>query len=502
MAHERLIKENVAPQGAAAIGVVQNGTVIGQIPLGTLAHSYGAKLFSFGLMSDVHINNGSGDYTAASQGRFEKALTFCQNQGVRFVAINGDVVVEQLKSEYAKYKEIIDKFSFPIYSTSGNHDMGRNFDYGTADGVEKSNMNSTNYVCTDANWAAYTANANNPLQTNLKLSFSITEDNKTFYFAFLPYKYYQKYPTYTQLAYTSDDISWLRGKMHSDGINFVFVHMPFADRAGNFGYYYSPERILRSSNASALKSIATDFPNSIFFCGHTHDAWELQGKSKIDTDNRNTLSTAGEIDSTKDANNYDANIFPCNGATRNAAWHTHIPSLYNARYYERLGESSEDHYSQFAIVDVYADCAIVKGCGFDNSNASSVVKFIPIAQYKLSFDSASSGGSTTTSSYIYETNKIIYGFVGETLDLGWTPEQYRRQDYSIFGASTTDTSVDNRISMSGSKMSFISTANKNWKYSICETVDGLSSSSNETGCWFWTYKSTSSNIKYKTIIAS
>lgn len=125
--------------------------------------------------------------------------------------------------------------------------------------------------------------------------------------------------------------------MTSTGFNFVYIHMPLPDRAGNWGYEYNTSRILRSSNLSKIKEISNNHTNSVFFCGHTHDAWELQGINHTSNEKASTLSTSGEITNTSRGDNYDANVYPTSNNGRTTAWHFHIPACFKVNY--RTNES-------------------------------------------------------------------------------------------------------------------------------------------------------------------
>lgn len=526
--HTRLIKQNVAPQGASAIGVINSsGQVLGTIPLGTLAHTYGTKLFSFGLFSDVHMTNNtnynkSGSYYKGEE-KFKKALGFCSSYGVDFITICGDFSIGATYSDYQLYKNVRDycrsQYNLEIYTCAGNHDMGMGYPESSQWTEPKDN-----YVYENTKYKAYTGN-------DINHYFTITKNNKKFHFIFLSCKIGRATTgadSKTALYVSYDITKWLTDLLNGDckdGQRFIYVHAPLPERC-NFGIGYDARSILLGDALEGIRNLSNSNPNNtIWFHGHTHWAWEMQGVDHKATYQEVTGNDPYEyvlkgaikkdVYDNYDRYNKNANVCPTSNEGRTHGWHVHIPSNCIARYYplndDGNGDTRDRKRSQFAIVDVYSDHVIIKGLSFDNTDDESEIKYLPLAQYKLDYTATSgsgdsgstdTGSGSTTRSYIDETNKIIFGFVGEKLDLGFTPEEYRRQDYSIFGASSTDTSVSNRITMSGSKMTFVDTANKNWSYGISGTVNGLSTSATETECWFWTYKSTSNNIKYKTIIAS
>ena len=227
--YTKLIKENVAPQGAAYIGVYDtNGAYKGNIALGTLAKSRGTKLFSFGLLSDIHLTDASNTSYPNSELKFNKALTFLKSYGCEIITVNGDVSVNQATDEYAKYKSIRSRSGVNIYTCAGNHEMGYYAPYGTA---------MEGRVSTKDQWTQYTG------MPDINNVITITKSGKKFYFIFISVK-----NAWDANHYVNDDITgWLTTTLANctDGKCFVFLHVPFADRAGDFGYNYDTRKLLR-----------------------------------------------------------------------------------------------------------------------------------------------------------------------------------------------------------------------------------------------------------------
>ena len=127
--YKGFIPQNVAPEGAVKIGVFNAaGKQVGSIPLGRLQRPQGEKLFSFGLVSDIHVN---ANRTETST-HFDKALTFFEAQGCVFCAHAGDMTnigfwynagdTEIYLGQFAEYKRICDLHSIPVYGICGNHE--------------------------------------------------------------------------------------------------------------------------------------------------------------------------------------------------------------------------------------------------------------------------------------------------------------------------------------------------------------------------------------------
>ena len=122
------ISENTAPQNVKRIGIYDsNGSRIGVVPLGNLAFpDAGQKLYSFGALSDVHIN-----YETATSD-FSKALSFLDTtEAVAFTCVCGDLTGNGSDEHLALYKSYVDRYSAdtPVYAVTGNHE-------GEAAGVE------------------------------------------------------------------------------------------------------------------------------------------------------------------------------------------------------------------------------------------------------------------------------------------------------------------------------------------------------------------------------
>ena len=88
--YTHFIPENTAPKGAKRIGVYdENGKRVMTIPLGTLAPVAKTKLYSFGLVSDIHLYKTTVDWSPDT--KFDNALTYFENEGCVFCAHGGDI---------------------------------------------------------------------------------------------------------------------------------------------------------------------------------------------------------------------------------------------------------------------------------------------------------------------------------------------------------------------------------------------------------------------------
>jgi len=348
----RLINENVAPSGAASIGVFDStGCYVGRVGLGNLKHDYGTKLYSFGMMSDVHIGQDN------SEENLNKSLEFFRNYGVRFVGCLGDIATYSnhlyALQTYDKYRKTYSDLT--LYTCVGNHENN-----------EVSEVSPFGIMTLDA-WQTYTG------MDEKNMKFDIEAGGETHHVIVFSCVNNDG-PSGDRLAgyYVDDTLDWLESAIESCGDDKVFVlmHVPFPDKC-NWGFNYSTRRILNNKNTTytheldRLRTLVAGHRNSVWFMGHTHEPWEQQGIAFTNTENATKFYDRGDITAEQmdKGNNYDANVAPSNCVDRAEGWCVHLPANYQGG---------------FAVVDVYKDCIIVKGL--------TDGKYIPIAQYKLGME--------------------------------------------------------------------------------------------------------------------
>lgn len=328
--YKHFIPQNVAPKNVKRIGVYdENGKRICGIPLGTLAPPTGTKLYSFGLLSDIHL------YPLAAvawtpETKFDNALTFFESKGCSFCAHCGDITQTGLYREgdkvnlspeqFAKYKEICDKHSIPVYGICGNHE---------------------NYV--------------NPITNNLAelktytgtdLYYKLEFQNDVFIFCGQPA---------ATTPMSDEAFTFLSNTLaaNSDKRCFVFVHPVWSDDGGDVNGVYANKdgggAILSYwSKGAALKTLLSQYPKAVLFHGHTHIKFEEQAQDK--------------------------NL---NYTNRNGFHSMHVPSCGTPRNVENgelVGKTAE---SQGYVVDVYSDCVAFNGYDLINK------KIIPLGTLKI-----------------------------------------------------------------------------------------------------------------------
>ena len=102
------------------------------------AEATGARLFSFALMTDLHIGEGVGDYgdpgwddANGAEDDVTNTLRFAVGNvnfarteyDIRFVIVTGDLSDSGERSELLKARDILDQLDVPYFPVLGNHDM-------------------------------------------------------------------------------------------------------------------------------------------------------------------------------------------------------------------------------------------------------------------------------------------------------------------------------------------------------------------------------------------
>lgn len=341
--YRHFIPQNTAPNGAKKIGVYDsNGKKVCTIPLGGLTPPTGNPLYSFGIVSDLHISQ---NVYVASQPipKFDNALTAFEDHGCVMCIACGDLTnggfyrrtdesdastTYLSEEQFTKYKEVCDKHTIPVYEICGNHESY--FSMPITNNLDKLKT----YTGKDV------------------LSYTVAQGNDLFILCGQPRD---------SAVMSDEDFQWLGVTLEAnkDKRCFVFVHSHIDDNveggvedSGNpafarensiFGYW-------GATKTANFINLMKQYPNTILFHGHTHIKFEAQ-----------------EFD--KAANYSEENGFHS----------VHIPSCGTPR--EVTSEDgawvAREAESQGYIVDVYADCIVLNGLDFVNS------QYVPLGVYKI-----------------------------------------------------------------------------------------------------------------------
>ena len=326
-AYRHFIPQNTAPSGATAIiACDSDGNEVARIPLGPLTPPVGEPLYSFGIVSDIHL------YPLAAvawtpETKFDRALSLFEEAGCAFCVACGDLTntgfylrtsestagTEYLdERQFAKYKQIVDAHSIPVYEICGNHESY----YG---------MPVANNL---ALLETYTGKG--------VLSYTVEQGDDLFVFCG---------QDNASSVMSDADFTWLGETLaaNTDKRCFVFIHSHIDDNveggvedSGNpvyarensiFGYW-------GAAKTAAFIALMQKYPNAILFHGHTHMMFQAQ-----------------EFD-------------PAANYSRENGFHSvHVPSSGAPR---RLLDAegtweAADSESQGYIVDVHRDCIVLRG---------------------------------------------------------------------------------------------------------------------------------------------
>lgn len=241
-----LINENIYPSDVYYLLACPHGTktVIGA---STLTYSkkektkdLGNKLYTVGLLSDVHISTETSDSTY-SRDDLANALSYFKNTAnADMVCITGDLTISGTRAEFQKFQEIVSPYesTMPIYACNGNHDT-------------------------------YTDSSYFESETTQIFDRKIVKGDDVYLFISV-------YQEGGSSCFRTTTMPWLIDKLESLSAKnrrvFLFTHF-FVANIGNAGYcYYSGEHYTNSSGTDGMlfRTILAQFPNVILFTGHSH----------------------------------------------------------------------------------------------------------------------------------------------------------------------------------------------------------------------------------------
>lgn len=309
--YSSLIPQNTAPKGTKKIGVYDSdGNRVGSIPLGSLAPVIGRKLYSVGLVSDVHFAHvDTVEWTPHT--KFDKALTYFETENCVFVCNSGDFTntgfyrdgdPETLHTyQFEQYKSICDAHSIPVYELCGNHES---------------------YV--------------NPITDNLtelaqyagaEMYYSVEQGSDLYLFLSQPN---------AGTPMTDAALQWLYETLEANRNRrcFIFVHS-YLDSGNVNGIYGNDTFSWWGTKTTAFKNLLKHYKNTILFHGHSHFWFKDQ-----------------ELDQT--ANYNEATGFRS----------VHIPSLTRPAYAVDGERGGDDGLSYGYLMDVYENCIVLNGRDF------------------------------------------------------------------------------------------------------------------------------------------
>ncbi|MBQ6066109.1 MAG: metallophosphoesterase [Clostridia bacterium] len=274
------------PEGAETVLAYQGKTFRGSASIPAEKQTRSSDLqYSFGALSDVHFNrynaSGSGDDACIA---FRGALDFLKKCDVDFVAITGDIGNSGEEDSLQKYDRIVSDYDFPIYTCTGNHDVG--FDHWQE-------------------WWLRYANRDvygNPGRSDIELA----ANGLDFVYKpdvmggdvciFLSQRYWD-YNKATSRLLDDDQLDWLAEKLdaYADRRVYLCFHTFMSDanndpRTGegnlvnNRGFTYDLVYTVGTPDETRMRSLLKEHKNVVFFNGHSHwdfDSYTLNEQTNI-----------------------------------------------------------------------------------------------------------------------------------------------------------------------------------------------------------------------------
>lgn len=246
--YDDFITENIAPAGVKKIGVYnsEGKRVFGILLDGLkLPSNRGQKLYSFGALSDVHVQ-----YETA-QADFQRALAYLNNtEDVEFTCICGDLTVNGTDAELTAYKGYVNSYSpnTPVYAVFGNHD--------TYQGLYN-------------NTATYTGHP-------LNYTFEYGND------VFIMVGNISGSSGNVGTLFTKATLQWLYEQLEANRNKrcILFQHILSTKGSGD-AYNAYPHTKLAGDEATVFESLVSHYKNVIWFHGHSHMKFYLQYASDI-----------------------------------------------------------------------------------------------------------------------------------------------------------------------------------------------------------------------------
>ena len=351
--YTHFIKQNIAPKGANRIAVYNaNGTEVASIALGGLTPPLATPLYSFGVVSDVHLDKDAFYVSWKSAEKLERALAYFKAQGCAFAVQCGDLTnygffhkdgsgnIWLDASEFQKFDEIRKSCGIPIHGICGNHESyGKNITDTTPITIGEETKTMLEFMYDYTGVPA--------------LSYTVEHGNDLFIFVSQP-----KNNVPVCGGNGEENLEWLSGILanNTDKRCFLFVHSYIEEDSGDPADKRENSIFEGWVYKTAFMNLLRRYPNVILFHGHSHMKFECQ-----------------ELD--KKANYTEVNGFKS----------VHNPSLSRPRNLDLEDEDKDGQYTEYAdkesqgyIVDVYEDCIVLNGMDLINN------KPVPLGTYKIS----------------------------------------------------------------------------------------------------------------------
>lgn len=323
--YTHFIPQNTAPVGAKKIGVYNSsGERVLGISLGGLAPTTKAKLYSFGLVSDMHIYKTSVAWSPDI--KMDAALTYFENKGCDMCLHCGDITQTGFYNEgdttnldpaqFAAFRAVCDKHSIPVHGIAGNHES---------------------YVV--------------PITSNLTEFNAYTGDSLTYTMEYGGDVFIFVGQSKGTAIMSDESLQWLYETLETNRNKrcFVFIHPYIRGDSGDpLAIHKEPISTYWGSKTEVLKNMLAHYKNIVLFHGHSHYRFDCQ-----------------ELDKT------------ANYTEKNGFRSVHTPSSGRPRTIVDNTPTYVNDESYGYIVDVYDGCIVLNGIDFISSN------IVPIGTFKI-----------------------------------------------------------------------------------------------------------------------
>ena len=385
---------NAIPDNATRIIALHNGVFSADFKIPDSKRlNINDKLFSYGALSDIHID-GDGDDDAFSESDFTKEISYFETNGAVAICNSGDITRDGRECDVAGVLRCIDNTNLPIYTARGNHDNAN----------DCSGLDNELYSSIEPNGNLFLKKINGEIFIFCGILSSSAGETSIFDDAQI-----------TQLS------TWL--ETYKDRRVFLHEHVFFGE-TGNIYNLYGGTGMSNSGNAGEFKKLMRKYRNVILCTGHSHLDFALQ--------------RLGD----------HANI---NQRTDTLCHRVHIPSASRPRYNDIDTPDIKDNTytyksgAQGYLIDVYRDFIILKGRDFIKGKnlpyATYILDTTPISigiPTPLFYLDASNPNNTSTSAEDLSGNGIDFVMNDITIENG----------YFVFNENLTSYMINQTYSLS------------------------------------------------------
>ncbi len=345
------------PDGAETVLAYKAGVKVGtyEIPESKLPDN-GEKLYSFGILSDVHFNRYNMSLTGDDAClTFPNALNFLDKFDVSLVGISGDISADGERDAFEKYNGIASNYDFPVYTCTGNHDVS---DYFALENWQEL-MNTGVYG------EAKAEGVKNVAENGLDFVYAPEEASGDVFIFLSQYKW--DYNRDESRILTDEQLDWLEAQLeaYKDITVYLFFHtflnnpvegeepkMGEGNLLNNKGHHYDLPFTEGCPDEVRFEDMMDRYENVVYFNGHSHWAYDMQ-----------------EINPNLNIADYDGEY----------ATMIHVSSVSSPRRTEANLDDTTEHYmrsSEGMVAAVYEDCIVFTACEFLKGELLSYATYV------------------------------------------------------------------------------------------------------------------------------